>query len=104
MSTVTLSIGRNIGADPMPAEDWTTFRAYLNLAAVECGLDVVFTGTGAGIWQGEISEDAHTVVGLTTDATDLEELARSLGQLARAYRQDAIAMTVGETTLVTPRD
>ena len=103
MSTVTLSIGRNVGdSDELSIPSWSEFRTDLEIVAA-AHLDVVFIGTGRGIWEGRVTEDAHTIVGLSEETTDLEELGRDLGDLARRYSQEAIAMTVGNTTLVAPR-
>lgn len=96
MPTYTVSIGRNVAGAPMAYQAWHDFRDA-TLDTVEAfGLSPVFVGLGSGIWE-DTREDSYTVVAIG-DA--LEGLPDALAGLAWLYDQESIALTVGETTLV----
>lgn len=104
MHAVTVSFGRNIGADPMPAADWRRFRTKVRRALVDACPDAVLeTHHGVGVWDG-VREQSCKVTALAGDLapTALGRLHSALGELAAAFRQDAIAVTVGRSELVTP--
>lgn len=94
--TTTVSIGRNVGRDPMPREDWRAFCREV-LAAVEdaCG-PIYFDGEGWGRSEEWGSEPAYTIV--AGDPIPGAYLADALGHLGRKYGQDAVALTTGGDT------
>ena len=110
MSTVaiTVSIGRNVRVagkiEPMPINRWTRF-----VAGVEWLVEVHAQGTrfttayGRGEWDG-VEEESVVVTGEVA-ASRIDEVIRPwLAYLAREYGQDAIALTVGTTDLIKPKE
>lgn len=99
--TYVLSIGRNVGNEPMSEPAWRTFKASLGDTCEAFGLSIVFKGEGEGIYEGE-SEQSYTVVATGAIRSDGSPLSfsASLKILARTFRQEAIALTQGETTFV----
>lgn len=96
-TSTVVSVGRNIGSEPMSDTDWLGFRIELEQCLEPFG--VLFAGTGQGSWDGS-GEQSHTVV---CGALDIEETAQVqawLSDLARSYGQEAIAFTVGATRLI----
>lgn len=102
MATVTVSIGRNVGSQPMSDNDWTNFISVVG-ASIKRDANAVFVDAAAsrGEWDG-IAEDSRTWVA-DIDEWDLGALRGSLAEWARTFMQDAIAFTVGATELVNPR-
>lgn len=98
MSTITVSAGRNVGDTPMDDGRWAMFCEDITLGVNLSGHQVLFVGTGDGIWEDTV-EEAFTIVALTTESSDTDALTRWLADLAPQYRQDAIAITTGETVL-----
>lgn len=99
MATVTVSIGRNVGDQPMNDTDWQNFISAVG-ASVKRDAKAVYVDAAAsrGEWEG-IGEDSRTWVA-DIDEWDLGALRGSLKEWARIFRQDAIALTVGQTELV----
>jgi len=100
--TVVISIGRNIGDEPMSTYSWDGFRGAVRALVDAYAGPVVFAGTGEGIYDG-LEEEAFTVIGaestenIGTRAKDLQTLKSELRSLAGDYRQDSIAWTRGTT-------
>lgn len=110
MSTITVSLGRNVGAEPMHDTVWQAFRAeawnIVDFPVWASEGQIVFTGTGEGRWKGDdgvtVLEEAYTIVAVVPDEdADLvgEAIERSAARLAVKYGQEAIAVTVGATVL-----
>jgi hypothetical protein len=78
----------------MADHEWRDFRAATR-AAVESAGTVYFFGDGLGVY-GDEFEESHTVVGQARDEEALDKLRETLTRLASRYRQEAIALTVGE--------
>jgi len=102
---VYVAIGRNVGDQPMIDLAWqyfqdTTRRALVEVLGVE---PLVYFGEGE--WEGVKEESAvfavFTARGISLNARTL--IRRRMERLADLYRQDAIAVTYGTSTLVTPR-
>ena len=110
MGTLIVSIGRNVGDEPMGDYLWESFRTEV-WGAVDFPVwaadgQIVFTGQGEGQWRGEDGattyEAAYTIVALVPDADNdivREAIVRSMAKIAGKYGQDAIAVTLGATTL-----
>lgn len=98
MSTITVSAGRNVGDTPMDIVDWERFTADIVALVESTGHTVLFEGTGKGVWDGVV-EQAFTVVALVEWGAETDQLTAWLGDLAKGYGQDAIAITTGETVL-----
>lgn len=94
---VTVTIGRNIGDEPMPQSRWNAYgdavRDLLKLDG-EIFADATYNG-----WWDYVSEDARVFVATTRSP---DRLRLGLAQLAEVYRQDAVGLQVGTTELVHP--
>jgi len=97
--TVTISAGRNIGATPMGARAWTQFRADIAQAIHDARGEIfVNDARSIGEWEGVREDSATFVASIPRDY--LPHVRDALAYLARVNRQDAIALTVGATELV----
>lgn len=100
-SNVTVTIGRNIGDEPMSRDSWAQFRADVidHLGALLKPAES-FVYHGQGEWEG-VTEDSTAILlvatGYTARDTDVE---RILSVLADTYSQDAIAWSYGPGALV----
>ena len=98
----TIGFGRRSGitGQDLSEAHWAKFRNDVEFAVQAAGGDVIFRGTGDGIWDG-IAEPAGCVVFLGGDAEqDRAALAWRLASLCARYGQDAIAVTYGDSILV----
>lgn len=98
MATV-VTIGRNVGSDPLSREDWERFVSSVVRTVRDASSAVYFVGYGRGIWEGA-TEDAFTIVTDDIRSADRERFRLRLSALAHKYRQDAIAVTSAPTELV----
>lgn len=104
MCTVTISIGRNVRmpldtVGPMDGEAWQNFGDAIDALLARCGATVyVGAAESRGEWEG-IAEDSRTWIASVPDNT-LADIRYVLRDLARDFRQDAIALTVGVTELI----
>jgi hypothetical protein len=95
-----VSIGRNIDTEPMPDRQWQSFIRTVRDAIAAEGGAVYATNTGQGYWNGGGYEENAVITFTIPNAHKLGRLRWRLGQIARTYQQDAIALLAGETTLV----
>lgn len=102
METVTVTIGRNVGVEPLAADAWNAFVASTR-AAVEAATSELFAVAAyKGSWDG-VSEDAALFYGpLVTDdqGAVLAALRSRLAVLASYYGQEGIGLSVGASELV----
>lgn len=101
MTTATISIGRNVGDKPLSADRWLAFRYAVKNELGEGATVHVDGALSVGEWQGVSEEAATWVADITPERASV--LGRHLAKVALEYGQDAIALTLGETRLVTPR-
>ena len=93
--TVSVSIGRNVGDEPLHAVEWAEFRDRV------AGLlgTVYGAATGRGEWIGEdgriVHEDTYVVTGTTGD---LAGLRADLAVLGGFYGQEAVGLIAQEGT------
>ena len=100
MRTVMVSIGRNIGNEPMSRKDWLAFVNDASDAIRAQGESPEFH-FGTGIWDGISEESVHlTVYRDEITETYLYGVKNRLSILASKYGQDAIALTISEPILV----
>lgn len=101
--TVTVSIGRNIGTEPMSASDWANFQLATRGWLVVTRSTIYVDGApSVGQWEG-IAEESCTWVAELSDADVFLPILRTgLGMTAANYGQEAIALTVGKTEFATP--
>ena len=105
MNTITITVGRNVPTAGRPiemdAETWGNFQGDIDFLLFALAGEVyVRAALGRGEWHG-VGEDNATWVAAVMDDRDLPKIEQGLEQLAAKYKQDAIAFTVGKTTLVT---
>lgn len=100
MESVTVTIGRNVGDEPMGADAWKVFGELVQRALADAGAEVWTDAQYTGSWEG-VSEDARIFLA-GADALDAHTLRRALGRIAGEFRQDAIGVSVGAAELVAP--
>lgn len=103
MQTITVTIGRNVGQDPLPQDRWNEFIADTR-AAVESAVSDIWVATPyRGSWDG-VPEDAFVfygpVVGTLANTPQERALKQRLSVLAGYYGQQAIGVSVGFSELV----
>ena len=103
--SITVTIGRNVGDVPMSERRWHEFDTDVqgtlanNVFARQ--IIAVERHLGRGSWEG-VEEDSIKITYLLKSAlTDeaIATLSRDLSELAWFYDQDAIALTIGTSTL-----
>lgn len=102
MRTITVTIGRNIGNEPMAQGQWNAFTYSVREALQSYVTEWWATGAYKGSWEG-IGEDAMFYYGPlrnTVDERDLAIVKARLATLATQYGQEAIGVSVGESELV----
>lgn len=101
ITTVTVSIGRNVYEAPLSDAHWSDFRKDVHASLRPHLIDLfVADALSSGKWDG-ITEESRTWVALISEDA-LPALHASLAEDARNWGQDAIAVTAGITTLVEP--
>ena len=109
-ATVTITIGRNWGraanaehrGQPMSASMWGHFNDSIVEVLEAPGAIIHVKGASHdGRWDGAEEEAATYVADIAIPR--LGGLVNDLQGIAAIYLQDAIALTVGATTLVTPK-
>jgi hypothetical protein len=96
-----LSIGRNVGAEPMNATDWRYFCHELARIAGRHGSTITSVRGGVAQWDGN-DEDTFLLL-VTIPARNVARIRKDLARLARDYEQDAIGFVGGnDDGLVTP--
>jgi len=116
---VYVSIGRNVGDQPMNAERWEAFRNETRRVVDTLAGPWVTSATGTGRFAGTLEETYVVVsdgsrldqgfnpVGEDDDGEPLgwwevrtRDLYAALGTLAAQYGQESIAVTIGEPEFV----
>ncbi len=93
--TYTLTIGRNVHKTPLPNHKWKGFQSAISSFIESHNSEVFVSSEGFGKWQG-IKEDNFTWVFSTKKYLDLDQLK----SLAKLFKQDAIALTSGNTQFI----
>jgi len=101
MATATISIGRGGLERRLSDIAWREFATTIRQMLNHIGATVFVDGAESiGEWEG-VSEESRTwVADIGTHSPDF--ITGWLEMTAALYEQDAIALTIGETTLVTP--
>jgi hypothetical protein len=101
MAVATISIGRGGSERRLSDRDWDAFTGHIGAMLHHIGATVfVKAAESIGEWEG-VEEESRTWVADIGDRAP----AFIIGWLemsAAAFEQDAIALTIGETTLVEP--
>lgn len=107
MDSLTITIGRNIGTEPMDEIRWRAFKLHIVAMAMNTMPDtdrLLFSFTGQNEWNG-IAEESFMVqvVGTFNHPADVTSarLEETLGFPAYWWEQDAIAFSIGKSTLAT---
>lgn len=100
MDTVTVTIGRNVGTEPLQAEDWNLFVADARRAVEDVADELWVVVPYAGEWAG-VREDAVVFhASIAPDGLGLDWLRTRLANLATYYRQESVGLAVGQGELV----
>lgn len=93
MKTIVVQIGNS--DDRLKQSEWHSFYATVDFHVQRNSTAVHFSGAsgGAGLWQ-----NACWVCVCESDG--LDRLVTELEQLCQTYRQDSIALTVGDTVML----
>jgi hypothetical protein len=106
MHILTATIGRGApGADNwLKPDEWSDFQSDLLMAFADAALTASLFEhhSGIGRWQGEDEESFKVALGweVAPNRFTVQSLLRRIGALKTAYRQDAIAITEGESRLI----
>lgn len=105
--TFTIGFGRRIGkGDNLSARAWREFQADVARFVSSLRGATVYSRTeGEGVYDGNREDCATVVFGVDCDKDTLSVvilpyLRGGLGELARRYRQDSIALTIGKTEFI----
>ena len=102
MYSITVTIGRNVSDVPMPEQRWEEFEQDVQELLSRATGASIETHRGVGSWEGVVEES--TKVTLLADNplnVNIGYIRVNLADLVRLYDQDAIALTIGESELVT---
>ena len=112
--SVYVTIGRNVGGEPMNDDQWEAFRLSTYQVVEQLAGDVVTSAEGIGRWDGE-TEAAYVIVADGSRIADTTGLGRvgdgwweartrdlyaALGALGAQYGQESIAVTIAEPEFV----
>ena len=101
--TCTVTIGRNIGDEPMSLTTWETFRDEVeNVVTSFTTTEDRFTmdATTTHGRYGKTVEESATWIFSADDFNIVNNIRPLLGQLARNYSQECIALVIGQTDRV----
>ena len=105
-----VTIGRNVGSEPMPRPRWDAFSASVVETLTWAGSrrgevePTVEIRHGITFWQGQ-SEESHRITLRVNEELYPETLAQvraELAECAQAYQQEAIALAVASSELIYP--
>lgn len=103
MITVTISIGRNVDGVPLSDARWNAFKQDIFDAVTHWCHEIHVNGAvSVNSWNG-IAEESCTFVADSRDFFTVGALHTRLELACKNFDQDAIALTVGTTDLVTGR-
>ena len=94
--TYWLSIGRNVGAEPMSGRLWELFRHDVDTLPIIHDGAVLATVHGSSSWEG-IEEETYLVLA-TIPTYAVENVRTVLAALATYYRQDGSGFVGGPGT------
>lgn len=100
--TLVVSIGRNVGDEPMSTEEWLLFKHEVRDSMNIASAVVYAEAEGQGEWEGVGEETCVWIFSVVSDMRK-EELRHELADLSDYFQQDAIAWLEGETEFLTGR-
>jgi hypothetical protein len=99
-TTHTITIGRNVGIKPLPNHKWQGFKSCIESFIDSHNGTIFVNSAGRGIWVDskgqETKEENQTYVFSSKEFLNKSELKR----IAKLFRQDAIALTSGNTQFI----
>ena len=99
-TTHTITIGRNVGKKPLPEHRWEGFKSCIESFIDSHNGTIFVNSSGFGIWVDskgqEIREENQTFVFSSKEFLNKSGLKR----IAKLFRQDAIALTSGNTQFI----
>lgn len=105
--TFTVGFGRRVGkGENLGGNDWSTFQVDVARFIGSLRGATIYSETeGGGVYDGVREDCANVVFGIdcepvTLDTVVLPYLRGGFGELARRYRQDSIALTIGKTEFI----
>ena len=98
---VTVSVGGSVQGQPMTQGTWSQLQRSVRNALANTVGAISFATLGNSTWQ-NVPERSYVASVLRPDMTQLSALRARLRQLADAYGQDAVALTVGKSVLLGP--
>lgn len=105
--SVIVTIGRNVGREPMSDLRWNLFQGNVVRAMVDSYPDDrlydVELHTGFGVWDLKDEESAIFSMRLPRSEFRVDHLRAFLSDVASQYGQDAIALQVGPSELIAAR-
>lgn len=103
-TTVVIGIGRATdgrhGPGPLTDTQWVSFQRDIASAIAAYDGTLYFAGTGDGVYENVPEESATFVASAPRFSDQRNALLERLALLARAYEQESIAVTFGETRFV----
>jgi hypothetical protein len=103
MRTITVTIGRNVGPDPLPAEEWNTFVFETRQIVEAVTTELWASGPSRSTWDGVSEENFYFYGPLNTASrVRFRRFRNRLETLATKYRQEAIGISIGTFELVEP--
>lgn len=108
MFTYSATIGRNVGATPMSDTKWFAFQGQVIALVASfakdwmAGTDVVEHHVGTGAWEGVTEESCKVTLlsHVSLGENAIEDLKKGLAYYAEAYDQEAVALTIGQSELI----
>jgi len=99
METVTVTIGRNVGTEPMPPGQWAMFAERTRRAVTSFTSELWADVDCASSYEG-VAEEAHIFYGPVNPRRHAQRLLpKYLARLAEAYEQECIGYTFGTAEL-----
>ena len=91
--TYWISIGRNVGAEPMRRGDWEAFQDATERYILRRRAAILTSVVGRGDWEGEPEETCLYLIQIS--GAEVATLRSALAYLARVYGQDGIGFVGG---------
>lgn len=89
MTNYIVTIGRNVGDEPMDDDKWREFQDRVRYAIAKNGYEFITQAVGHGYWEDTVEDSAIWV--FTGGEGKAYQLHTELGHLAYYFEQDAIA-------------
>lgn len=105
---VTVTIGRNVGTEPMDSAEWEAFKSEVASALVVRVVgEVIHAATYTSDkptkythHDGTVIREEGAALVLVADGFDRADLDDALGEIAACYGQESVGVAVGESALV----